>query len=107
MAFQKCPVCQGTGKSTTEFGNTCHVCNGHGIIDEFTGSPPPDLKPVIDRTDIPFNICKLCPSKVNYYYIDHRYRPAPYWLKDDFYEPFKITCDIISGNCVPPTQTEE
>lgn len=47
MAFQKCPVCSGTGKSPTEFNSTCHVCRGHGIINEFTGAPPPDLKPVV------------------------------------------------------------
>ena len=40
MAFQKCPVCEGSGKSTTEFGSTCHVCQGYGIINELNGQPP-------------------------------------------------------------------
>lgn len=41
MSFQKCPVCEGSGK-VQRFGvnPVCHVCNGHGIIDEVTGKPP-------------------------------------------------------------------
>jgi DnaJ-class molecular chaperone len=40
MGWQKYPICQGSGR----FGitdNICHVCNGHGIINELTGTAPP------------------------------------------------------------------
>lgn len=45
MSWQKCPVCNGTGRnyngspiaSTAPF---CPTCNGHGIISELTGKPP-------------------------------------------------------------------
>jgi hypothetical protein len=42
MSFQKCPVCDGSGKVHKAMGVSivCHVCNGHGIIDEVTGKPP-------------------------------------------------------------------
>lgn len=37
MAWQKCPVCNGTGKN---FISNCPTCNGHRIISEVTGLPP-------------------------------------------------------------------
>jgi hypothetical protein len=42
MAFQKCPVCDGSGTIGIGFpsGQTCSVCAGFRIIDEFTGLPP-------------------------------------------------------------------
>ncbi len=40
MGFQKCPVCNGTGKSVTSMHAVCNTCNGTGIIDELTGFPP-------------------------------------------------------------------
>lgn len=46
MGFQKCPVCNGTGKHS-EFGltdATCPVCEGKRIINEMTGRPPKDSK---------------------------------------------------------------
>lgn len=49
MGFQKCPVCNGTGKHS-EFGltdATCPVCEGKRIINEMTGRPPQDSKPTI------------------------------------------------------------
>jgi DnaJ-class molecular chaperone len=60
MAYQKCPVCNGTGKientfvgyttSSTPTHETCHVCNGAGIISEFTGLPPTGKEKVGDRS---------------------------------------------------------
>jgi len=48
MGFQKCPVCNGTGKQINTLNSStyvqCRVCRGHGIIDELTGNPPNSLK---------------------------------------------------------------
>jgi DnaJ-class molecular chaperone len=48
MGFQKCPVCNGTGKQINTLSSStyvqCRVCSGHGIIDELTGNPPNSLK---------------------------------------------------------------
>jgi len=49
MGFQKCPVCNGTGRHS-DFGltdATCPVCEGKRIINEMTGRPPQDSKPTI------------------------------------------------------------
>jgi DnaJ-class molecular chaperone len=45
MSWQKCPVCNGTGKNygASEGGiynSNCPTCNGHRIISELTGKPP-------------------------------------------------------------------
>ena len=44
MPFQKCPVCNGSGKLgfNTNFSAppACSPCQGTGIIDERTGLPP-------------------------------------------------------------------
>lgn len=42
MAYQKCPICNGTGFSsslTSSYG-TCTTCKGQKIINELTGLPP-------------------------------------------------------------------
>ena len=43
--WQKCPVCDGTGKnygysSLLSYDSNCPTCNGHRIISELTGKPP-------------------------------------------------------------------
>lgn len=41
MAYQKCPVCDGTGLDPNSIGVvSCPVCGGSRIIDEITGRPP-------------------------------------------------------------------
>ena len=44
MGFQKCPICDGTGKQTNTLSSatyiTCKTCEGSGIISELTGLPP-------------------------------------------------------------------
>lgn len=44
MAYQQCPVCQGSGTVFAPLSSTtsavCTVCNGRKIIDTLTGLPP-------------------------------------------------------------------
>jgi len=45
MAWQKCPVCNGTGKNygahpSLIYNSNCPTCNGQRIISELTGKPP-------------------------------------------------------------------
>lgn len=45
MSYQKCPICNGTGKINTYGLSTltmeiCDTCNGTKIIDDITGLPP-------------------------------------------------------------------
>jgi len=51
MAYQKCPVCNGTGKRIDTLSHSgytkCNTCKGHGVIDELSGKPP-----LNDDTDI-------------------------------------------------------
>jgi DnaJ-class molecular chaperone len=64
MSFQKCPVCDGSGKVHKAMGVSivCHVCNGHGIIDEVTGKPPESSSSV---------------NKSNVYFLDSISPPPP------------------------------
>lgn len=49
--FQKCPICNGTGKAVNEFNSymTCDVCNGKKIISSLNGKPPIDTENVEDN----------------------------------------------------------
>ena len=38
--WQKCPICNGTGKDPLFQEKYCTVCNGYKIINELTGLPP-------------------------------------------------------------------
>ena len=42
--WQKCPICNGTGKYnnplTMNTQDNCRTCNGKGIISQITGLPP-------------------------------------------------------------------
>lgn len=50
MSWQKCPICDGTGKGWVSWGlikgeygpkyDPCKTCLGHGIINKLTGKPP-------------------------------------------------------------------
>jgi hypothetical protein len=44
MGFQKCPICNGTGKLSDTLSSSsyrvCDTCNGKKIINDFTGLPP-------------------------------------------------------------------
>jgi DnaJ-class molecular chaperone len=42
MSYQKCPICNGSGMSSTLTSNygKCHSCKGFGLINELTGLPP-------------------------------------------------------------------
>lgn len=48
--YQKCPICNGTGKDPQYLDKYCTVCQGSRIISELTGLPPfhkmltPDLQ---------------------------------------------------------------
>lgn len=46
--YQKCPICNGTGKDPSQFAKVtapCTVCKGAKIISEFTGLPPQPFDP--------------------------------------------------------------
>ena len=52
MSWQKCPVCNGTGKNyngspIASSAPLCPTCNGHRIISELTGQPPPTQVAVV------------------------------------------------------------
>jgi hypothetical protein len=59
MAYQKCPVCNGSGAghlplfpTTNDVRPPCRPCSGTGIIDELTGAPPRynrELVPAVSR----------------------------------------------------------
>lgn len=38
--YQKCPICNGTGKDPQYLDKYCTVCQGARIISELTGLPP-------------------------------------------------------------------
>lgn len=42
--WQKCPICNGTGKDHLSNNEYCPICNGKRIINELTGLPPKDNK---------------------------------------------------------------
>mgnify|MGYP000045817884 CR=1 FL=1 len=49
--WQKCPICNGTGKVLTQplkinRPSICPTCNGHNIINELTGLPPNTTRPL-------------------------------------------------------------
>lgn len=47
--WQKCPVCNGSGSVPSALyysGGVCGTCNGHGIISELNGAPPPFPKTI-------------------------------------------------------------
>lgn len=91
MSFQKCPVCNGTGKSTTSQHSNCHVCEGHGIISELTGRPPLGAKnSKEEKTPEWIQKLKEKQEKQNTWpYINKDYKLEP---------PFVPTC----GGPVPP-----
>lgn len=102
MAFQKCPVCEGSGKSTTEFGGTCHVCQGYGIINELNGQPP-------KKTVVTTNTSDNYYLQDAYEHFQRRYGN----FKTDMFNPEKIKwrkdkckCSGTSYKCVP-IKTEE
>ena len=54
--WQKCPVCNGTGKIysslSTSSSDVCSVCNGAKIISELSGLPPKSVNAnLIDKTE--------------------------------------------------------
>ena len=46
MAYQKCPICNGTGlfKNSVTTDTVCPTCKGTRIISEFNGLPPTFVK---------------------------------------------------------------
>ncbi len=61
MAWQKCPICNGTGKILNTLSSSCFTicdtCNGKKIISELNGEPPiytntrTDINPGINGMD--------------------------------------------------------
>ena len=61
MSWQKCPVCNGTGKSYKGL-EVCPTCKGHLILSELTGKPPTyEIKTGIS-TGIRFSCIRYIPS---------------------------------------------
>lgn len=56
MGFQKCPICNGSGKDkiNEKLIVSCTVCNGKRIIHEETGLPPSGTFPLNIPTITPF-----------------------------------------------------
>lgn len=57
--FEKCPICNGTGKDF--LGCKCTVCNGKKIISSLTGLPPvnfTEIKPIELKNLSNLNNCK-------------------------------------------------
>ena len=53
--YQKCPICNGTGKDPSQFAKVtspCTVCKGAKIISELTGLPPQEGQPQAYRSPI-------------------------------------------------------
>jgi hypothetical protein len=83
MSWQKCPVCNGTGKNygASEGGiynSNCHTCNGHRIISELTGKPPAyEIKTastttscqLFEPSSLTAGVCKWCGKEKWYHTI--------------------------------------
>lgn len=111
MAFQKCPVCDGTGKSITEFGGACNVCKGYCIINSHTGLPPKKIVTTINTSAVEDDLQFL-----ENVYLTRRYGDLKeYIFKDENLKMLdfnnaggnKLKCPEEGGKCAPPTQTEE
>lgn len=63
--WQKCPVCNGKGQV---FGYTCtltcHTCNGHGILNIYTGFPPEGIKDFYGTTTTGESLTINCPDNL-------------------------------------------
>ena len=44
--WQKCPICNGTGRDSFYQDKYCTTCNGYKIINELTGLPPTKTKEI-------------------------------------------------------------
>ena len=68
MGFQKCPVCNGTGRLTNTLSSstfkTCDTCKGRKMINEWTGLPP---KTNDSATDINEGINGNCETQQEYF----------------------------------------
>ena len=51
MSFQKCPICEGSGK-VSFLNHQCKVCAGAGIISEINGLPPATEPPKPTTDDL-------------------------------------------------------
>jgi len=105
MGYQKCPVCNGTGKHTPpigtigDVGGSCHVCQGYGIINEATGKPP-------KKTFHAFSITSIVDEALKDSFIEEikeRERQRKIFKCQNFY----LTCDPEGGQCVPAKGIDE
>lgn len=114
MGYQKCPVCNGTGKYTPpvgtigDVGGRCHVCKGYGIINEATGEPP-------KKTFHTFTITSTVDEALKDSFIEQIkererrrkifkfFENRKTWPSQNFY----LTCDPEGGQCVPAKGIDE
>lgn len=64
--YQKCPICNGTGKQqnfdqTSKFSH-CGTCAGTGIISSLTGLPPNYENVSMSTADISIDLTKYLPK---------------------------------------------
>lgn len=81
MAWQKCPVCNGTGKNYGGLQSSaiCPTCNGQRIISEITGLPPALITTTYQSTTT-----DLTPRQALQRAIDNELNKEPYIVNQHF-----------------------
>ncbi len=80
MAYQKCPVCNGSGDGKNHMTNVppppCRTCSGTGIIDELTGAPPLYNRQIVSAVSKDYVFDESCRKFEQYVNTDFRDTPT-------------------------------